>query len=226
MDYKEKFFEGADFQKNDFRALMPKYYPAKYKKYIEEETKLLKKTIKGANRILEAGVGIGRLVPILSPLVKEFIGIDNAKLMLRRAKESAKDFSNTKIVYGNLEEIEKIYPKNYFDYSLCVWNTLGNVKKEDQILKKLAKVTSGDIIISVYKKGTIKDRENWYKTVGIKIKKIDLKNEVFYSFSGLKSKSYSVEDIKKIAEKARLRIKRVINLNGVVLYFELSKLSQ
>lgn len=225
MKHKEKFFEGADFQKNDFKALMPKYYPTKYKKYIKEETKLLKKTVKGANRILEAGVGIGRLIPILSPLVKEFIGVDNAKLMLKRARESAKDFSNTKIIHGNLEEIEKLYPKDYFDYSLCIWNTLGNVRNEDQVLKKLAKVTSGDIIITVYKKGTIKDRKNWYKTVGVKIEKIDLKNEVFYSFSGLKSKSYSVEDIKKIAEKSWLKIKKVVNLNDVVLYVELSKLN-
>jgi len=225
MNYKEKFFEGADFKDKEFMALMPKYYPVKYKKYIDEETRLFKKTVKGADRILEAGVGIGRLVPILSPLVKEFIGIDNAKLMLKRAKDVAKDFSNAKIIYGNLEKMGKLYPKNYFDYSLCIWNTLGNVKKEEQILKELAKVTSRGIIITVYKKGTIKDRENWYKTVGIKIKKINPENEIFYSLSGLKSKSYSVEDITEIAKKAQLKIKKVVNLNGVILYVELSKIS-
>lgn len=41
---KEKnFFEGADFKKQEFKALIPKYYPAKYRKYIKEETDLLKK---------------------------------------------------------------------------------------------------------------------------------------------------------------------------------------
>ena len=43
---KEDFFEGADCEKGEFKALMPKYYPNKYKKYIEEETKLLKSKLK------------------------------------------------------------------------------------------------------------------------------------------------------------------------------------
>lgn len=214
------FFEGADFSGREFRALTPKYYSLKYRKYIKEETKLFKKHLKGADRVLEAGVGIGRLIPILSPLVSEFVGVDNATLMLKSARRVAKRYSNTKIIRGNLENLSKVFPKKYFEYSLCVWNTLGNVKNEIKVLKELKKVTSSSILVTVYKKGTLKDRIKWYETVGIRIRRIDYKNEIFYSMSGLRSKSYSLEEIGKLAIQSGLMIKHTKVLNNVILWLE------
>lgn len=219
--HRKKFFEGADFQGKEFKALTPKFYPPKYKKYIQEETKLLRKHLTGTNRILEAGVGIGRLIPVLSPVVKEFIGVDHANLMLKKSREIAKNFLNVKIIKGNLEELDKTFPKNYFDYTLCVWNTLGNVKDEIKVLRQFKKITSQSIFITVYKKGTLIDRINWYKTVGIKIKTIDKENEIFYSESGLKSKSYSLDELKIIVEQSGLKIKQKKVLNNVILLVEL-----
>lgn len=219
---KEGFFEGADF-KEEFKALIPKYYPEKYRKYIQEETDLLKHNLKGSNRILEAGVGIGRLIPELAPIVKEFIGIDNADLMLKKANEVADKFSNVKIINADLEKLSKLFPLNYFDFSLCVWNTLGNVSNEAVILEEMSKITSKSIFITVYHKGTLEDRKNWYKTMGIKISKVDEKNEIFYSESGLRSKSYSLKDIQEIAKIANLKVKDSKILSGVILFVELVK---
>ena len=218
---KDNFFEGKDFKEGKFKALIPKYYPEKYKKYIKEETGLLKLKLRGSNIILEAGVGVGRLIPELAPIVKEFVGVDNSNLMLKKSQEVASNFSNVKIIKGDLEKLSKLFPQKYFDFSLCVWNTLGNVKREVQILKELAKVTSKSIFITVYLKGTLEDRRNWYETVGVKILKIDEKNEVFYSESGLKSKSYNLKDIKEIAEASNLQIKSSKILAGVILFIEL-----
>lgn len=220
---KNKFFEGKDFGKGDFRALIPKYYPKEYQNYIKEETRLLKKKIKNSGKILEAGVGIGRLIPELSHLVKEFVGVDKAKLMLKKSKEIATSFSNVKIIDGKLEHLSKIFPKNYFDFSLCVWNTLGNVDDEVKILKEISKITSKSVFVTVYKKGTIKERKNWYKTVGIDISKIDEENEIFFSNSGLKSKSYNLEDLKLISKKAGLKVVDYKILSGVILWIELKK---
>ena len=69
-------------------------------------------------------------------------------------------------------------------------------------LKQFGEITSKSIFITVYKKGTLIDRTNWYKTVGIKIAKIDKKSEIFYSESGLKSKSYSLEELNQFAKRA------------------------
>lgn len=217
-----KFFEGKDFN-NKFKALIPKYYPLEYKNYVEEEKKLIINKVKGSNKILEAGVGIGRIIPFIAPKVKLFVGIDNANLMLEESKQISKKYKNVEIKKIDIEKLDKNYLKDYFDYSLCIWNTLGNVKDEVKVLTQLSKVTSKEIIITVYKKGTIEKRINWYNTVGIEIKKINKKDEIFYTKSGLKSKSYNLDDIKKIAKQANLKIKTHKILSNVILYIELSK---
>jgi hypothetical protein len=217
-----KFFEGKDFD-NKFKALIPKYYPSEYKKYIEEERKLIINKVSRANIVLEAGVGIGRIIPFIASKINLFVGIDNASFMLDESKKIAKKYKNVKIRKLDIEDISKNYSKDYFDYSLCIWNTIGNVKNEVKVLSELSKVTSKEIIITVYKKGTLKQRMKWYETVGIDIKKIDKKNEIFYSKSGLKSKSYNLEDIKNIAEKANLKIKDHKILSNVILYVELER---
>jgi len=104
-------------------------------------------------------------------------------------------------------------------------DTLGNVENEVKILKEISKVTSKSIFITVYHKGTLEDRKNWYKTVGVKISKIDEKDEIFYSESGLKSKSYSLEDIKEIAKASNLQVKASRILSGVILWVELASQS-
>ena len=216
------FFEGKDFNKKGFRALIPRYYTPKYKKYISEETKLLKSGVKGANRILEAGIGNGRLIRFLAPLTKEMIGVDNASLMLSQSRETAKNFDNVKIVRGNLEKLDKLFSEKYFDVSFCVWNTLGNVKDEIIVLKKLKKITKGKIFITVFKKGTLNERNEFYEKIGVRIKKVDKKNEVFYSETGLRSKAYNLQDIRKLAARSGLKVKNPKILAGVVLYAELN----
>jgi len=217
---KEGFFEGEDWKDEDFKGLIPKYYTPKYQEYIEEETKLLKQKTEGSIRILEAGVGIGRLIPELAPGVKEFVGIDNAQLMLDKSRLIAAKFPNTKVVEGDLEDLKKIFPPNHFDFSMCLWNTLGNVADEAQVLKQIAAITRKSIFVTVYHKGTIEDRKAWYKKVGVELIKIDKENEIFYSKSGLKSKSYSIEDMQEIANKANLKIQDSRVLAGVILWVE------
>lgn len=216
------FFEGKDFKKQEFRALIPKYYTPRYKKYISEEIKLLKLKVKGTNRILEAGVGNGRLIPYLAPLVGELVGIDNASLMLKQSRYAAKKFKNVRIIRGDLDNLDKLFPKNYFDKSLCVWNTLGNVKNEVTVLKELRKVTQGNIFITVFKKGTLKDRISLYRAFGVNIKRIDIDNEIFYSETGLRSKAYNLEDLEKLANRSGLKVKESRTLAGVILYAELN----
>lgn len=214
------FFEGRYYKGKEFKGLMPKYYPEKYKKYIHEEVDLLKSKVNGANRILEAGVGMGRLIPHLAPLVKEMIGIEITKFMLEISKDVAKDFPNVKIIDEKIENVSNVFPENYFDYSLCVWNTLGNVEDPEVVLKELSKVTAKSIFITVFHKGTIKDRLEFYKAVDVTMDKIDEENEIFYH-EGYTSKTFSVGDIEDLAQKTGLFVKETRVLGGVMLWAEL-----
>jgi SAM-dependent methyltransferase len=217
---KNKFFEGEDFKSGKFKALMPIYYPAKYKKYVQEEADLLCHSLKNVGTVLDAGVGIGRLIPLLAPIVQGFIGIDNSDLMLKDAKKVSQQFKNVQIVKGDLEKLSSLFSDGYFDASLCLWNTLGNVKDEVAVLKELKKVTSGSLFVTVYLKGTLSDRKEWYKAVKIKVKKIDTKKEIFYTDSGLVSKSYNLKEMKSLGLKAGLLVNNWKILGGVVLWVE------
>ena len=46
------FSEWQDSKNIEFKALIPKYYPKSCKKYIKEETELLKKKIKKSDKII------------------------------------------------------------------------------------------------------------------------------------------------------------------------------
>jgi len=225
VDFSEKnFFEGKDFESSPFRALMPEFYPPEYQEYIRQETALLKEKVVGAKRILEAGIGIGRLVPELAPLVGEFVGVDKARRMLEESKKVAASFQNVKIEEMNLEELSKFFSEKYFDFSLCVWNTLGNVASEVTVLQELGKITEKSVFITTYLKGTLEHRKNWYKTVGVEISDEDETNEIFYSKSGLKSKSFSPEDMQQLAQEAGMDVVDSKILNEVMLWTELRSL--
>lgn len=217
------FFEGEDFEGGVFKALMPEYYPPEYQKYIREETATLREKFADSKRVLEAGVGTGRLIPEIAPVVDELIGIDTAKLMLQQAASQCEKFQNAKVQEGTLEDLSKVFPANHFDNSLCVWNTLGNVSDELLVLRELAYVTRGSIFITVFLKGTNESRKNLYKTLGVEISHIDEENGVFFTQSGLRSKSYSAQDIQRLAEQADLEVTETKVLGGVILYAELKK---
>lgn len=215
------FFAGKDFSGTPFKALMPRYYPKEYQEYIKQETRLLKNEVSGKTSVLEAGVGNGRIIPAVAPKVKRLIGIDSSDVLLREAILKSKRYQNVQIINGYLENLGKIFPKSHFDLSLCIWNTLGNVKDETKVLKELRKVTSGEIIITVYLKGTLKNRLNWYKTLGIKIDKVDREKEIFYTKSGLRSKSYSIQDMVELADQSGLKITEIKVLNNVMMWVKM-----
>lgn len=216
------FYESDDFKNIHFKPLNPAFYPPEYQQYIKEETDLIKAQVTG-KIILEAGVGIGRLIPDLAPIAKEFVGVDNADLMLDESRKRAKGFLNVRLIKSDLENLAQNFPLKYFDISLCIWNTLGNVKDEVIVLSEIAKVTKEKIIVTLHLKGAIEKRKNWYKTVGLPMDRVDEQNEIFYNTkSGLRSKAYSLEEITEIAQKAGLKVLDHKILSGVVLYVELT----
>ena len=151
--------------------------------------------------------------------MKEIIGIDNAVAMVDMAKKYEKEFPNFLAINGNLGDLSRLFAEKYFEFSLCIGNTLGNVENEKEVLKELAKVTEKSIFITVFKKGTMEERKEFYKTLGIEIKKID-KNETFYAENSLQSKAYSIEELETLAREANLTLKESKDLNSLILWAE------
>ena len=217
----ESYYQGKEFKDAGYKGLIPEYYPTEYQRYIREEADLLKPLTEG-KVVLEAGVGIGRLIPILAPGAKEFVGVDNADQMLLEAHMKADSIPNVRLVKEDLERLSEIFSAKYFDVSLCVWNTLGNTEDEVAVLAELRELTKESVIVTVHLKGALKARKDWYKAVGIKMDTIDEKNEIFYNTSaGLRSKAYSLEEMTDLARKAGLDVVDHKELAGVVLWAEL-----
>jgi ubiquinone/menaquinone biosynthesis C-methylase UbiE len=217
------FFEGKDFPGRPFKALMPQFYPEEYQEYIRLETELIKEKVAGKQNLLEGGIGIGRLTPIISPIVGKMTGVDKAELMIEQAKQIALGYANVQVVKGDLEKLTELFPKKIFDVCVCAWNTLGNVQDEVKVLSQFREVTNGPIFITVFLKGTLEQRKNWYKTVGIVLDQIDETSQTVYTKTGLTSKAYSLEEIAELAKEVDLKIKDSKILNNLVLWVELGE---
>jgi len=218
-----KFFEGSDYKQQPFKGLIPSFYTEPYKRYIEEETELVKKVVLGKRNILEAGVGIGRTIQFIAPCVEKMVGIDIADRMLDEAQEVAKQYSNVEIRKLAIETIGSEFSKGFFDVSLCLWNTLGNVDDEVAALRAINDVTNETIFVTVFFRGTLKLRKELYKAIGVEMDHVDEETETFYSKSGLRSRSYRIEDLEKIANEANLKVVNHGILGGVVLWVLLKK---
>lgn len=220
MSNSDNFFESSTYKDGVFKGLLPEYYPKKYQNYIKEEVVLLQQKVKGAKRILEAGVGIGRLIPKLAPLVDELVGIDDAQFMLNKSKAVAAAFLNVQIVEAKIEHLHKRYPAHYFDHSLCVWNTFGNIDNQVIVLQELAAVTAGSIFITVFHKNTLHDRLELYEAIDVQIERIDKENETFY-LHGYVSRTFNAQDIADLAQQAGLKVVETQILGEVILWAEL-----
>ena len=215
-----RFFEDHPHTGVGARLFDPAYYPDKYQCYLREETGLLQDKLRGPNTVLDAGVGTGRLIPTLAPLVNRYVGIDNADSMVEAAQVIARAFENVDIKSGDLMNLEGLFPAHPFDYCFCVLNTLGNVADEAQVLRQLAGVTKKSVYLTVCLKGTVKDRREWYDMLGITY--TFNADEVAYFEEGLRSKAYSLDDIARLAEASGLRVIDHRILGEVMLWTELS----
>lgn len=223
MQKQNKFFEGKDYEKGDFKPLTSKFYTPAYQRYIKEEELLVCTKVMGAKRVLEAGVGTGRMLRRLSPIVRQVVGVDNSQLMLEESRRVASRFRNVKIIEGNIEELGSMFPVNHFDFVLCLWNTLGNLDDNARALVEMTKVASKEILVSVHLKGALAERRKWYSAVGVEIKKIDRSTETVYTKDELVSKAYSVNDIKSLAMETGLMLTDLRVLGDVVLFAQFSK---
>jgi hypothetical protein len=142
--------------------------------------------------------------------------------MIKQSNKIAQKFNKVKIIKENIEDLNKRFPKDYFDYSLILWNTLGNVKDEIVVLNNLKQITKKGILITPFLRGNVEKRKEWYKSVGIELDHIDEGTETVYSKSGLLSRSYTLEDFRRFAKETGLILKRHKILSEVCIFVELA----
>jgi SAM-dependent methyltransferase len=87
--------------------------------------------------VLDAGCGTGKYLELFAPQVKQITGVDASTSQLELAHQKTSQFSNVKIIQGDLANIN--FGLEKFDIVLCTW-VLGTILDDDkrfEVIKNL-----------------------------------------------------------------------------------------
>ena len=142
--------------------------------------------------------------------------------MVEIAKEKLLGFNNVEIFFENVKEMH--FQNNYFDYSICVFSTLGNTPRPLQkvVLGEIKRVTKngGKIIISVYSENVLETQKQFYNNIGLDIAKIE--NEFVYTKQGLISERFTKKKLENLFSLVDLEVK-IIQLSSISYICEIIK---
>ncbi len=196
-------------------------YPLEFKKYMEAESTLVKTFVKNCNCLLEVGFGVGRNIDDVAPLVNQYVGIEVDEKSLKQAHD---DFTNdnVKLILLDAKDLDKKFSKNYFSKTICLFNTLSCIEFPIEALKKINFVTSNEVLITVQKKGNLKNRIKYYENFGINYT-IDNSTETIISEVWGKSHSYSLDELKVLAKETGFDIVESGDLGEIAIYVVFKK---
>ena len=204
------------------RVLNKKFWPQELKEYLKAEDNYLLKVLKPNSIILDVGCGEGRHLKLLAKISKKLFGIDYSKSMLEIARKELSNFNKIELF---LEEANKThFQNNYFDYSICMFNTLGNISKSKQkdVLVELKRITKkyGKIIISVYSENALETQKEFYKNIGLDIIKTD--DDFVYTKQNINSERFTKEKLENLFIFANSKAK-IIQLTPISYVCEIDK---
>lgn len=215
---KMKFYESIEGHK----ILDEKYWPEKLKEYLEKEDMFLVKNIKTDSVVLDVGSGEGRHIKLLSKKCKRVFGIDYSRTMVDYSKRVLGSYNNLTILNEDIKDSK--FPKESFDYIICMFNTFGNMDLETQkiFLRKVSEFikSNGIIFLSVYSEKAKETQVEFYNRIGLIVKGSD--EDLVYTDRFI-SERFSKDKIKRIVGSSGLKIKNIIELNDISLLLEIEK---
>lgn len=138
--------------------------------------------------VLDLGCGLGRTAPLVAPKVRQYVGVDFSKTMIRKAQKRNRAFSNV-VFYVNNGWGLPMFPTNFIDFAFCELlfqhivkeNTLSYIRDVYRVLKV------GGVFLAQIPKLDFYGNEGGYAFS---------KEEIDYYFSGGWSKYSSFEYLK------------------------------
>ncbi len=110
------------------------YKTSEVEKYHILEETFLRSFLKPGKRVLEIGVGLGRIVDALLDWAGEIVGIDYVPEVVEAAKNKYSKFESIRIVELDIckDFNDNVRDLGKFDYVLCMFNTFGTFLKEER----------------------------------------------------------------------------------------------
>jgi len=189
-----------------------KRYPKEFQIFLNKEIKIIKNFVGVNDKVLDVGCGTGRVIPEISPLVLEYVGIDIDEEYLSKAKKISEEFGNSKVIKLNVENLSESFKENEFDKSFCLFNTISCFKDYRKALREIYRVTKNKFYFSVCSKGSKKIRQKYYNMIGVNVK-FD-KDETSYSSAWGQVKAFNENEIRGICEEIGFKIEKIILVSG------------
>lgn len=187
-----------------------------YEKGLTKEKEFLLKNIPRNAKVLDIGSGFGRVLEVLSPKVKEIIGIDNDKEAVEKSKEFNQGKKNVKIILADAENLK--FGDEEFDVVTCLGGTPSNFgKTRDKIYSEIKRVLNKDglFFCSVYNEDALEERLTYYEKYYPNKYIVNKKTGYVEVFGKFVSEQFSKEQIKKILEENGFEVLEVIK-SGVL----------
>ena len=150
------------------------------------------------------------------------IGIDINKKYLDAAKRKSRKLTNVKFIHVNAEKLIGTFEEDRFQKSIALWNTMACVSNDQKCIKQIASVVRDGFFFTVNKKGTLKLREKYYKTLGIKYR-IDKETETIFSSQWGATRAYSRYEIEKMVKNSGFKISKIQLIFNIIYAVYLEK---
>lgn len=182
-------------------------YPEEFKRFLKGEMNIVRDFIDREDHVIDIGCGTGRAIPIISPKVKEYVGIDIDKEYLPEAKNEAKKIPNSRVRELSVYNLSREFKENEFDKSFCLFNTVPLFEDIKKALREIYYVTRDKFYFSVCAKGSTKIRQKYYDLMNIEVN-FD-KNETSHSKVWGKVFAYSEDEIHSLLNEVGFKIEKI-----------------
>ncbi|MBU0530652.1 MAG: class I SAM-dependent methyltransferase [Candidatus Aenigmatarchaeota archaeon] len=189
-------------------------YPDIHQRFLEKEMKLTIRFVKNSKGVLDVGCGIGRMIPSIANIVKDYVGIDTNKTYLKIARERSKKFTNVKVIEQDVHKLSNTFKPESFDKAIALWQTIACVKYDKKAIREIAKVTRNGFLFTLFIKGSLKERTAYYDALGLEYT-TDEKTETIFSPQWGASRAYSKEDIEKLVEGTGFIIEKMNLIDNI-----------
>ncbi|MDV7186091.1 hypothetical protein R3X25_02255 [Lutibacter sp. TH_r2] len=221
-----------NFNSKEYIDLVENTHLKVLNEFMNDEVNLIKSISNLKSKTLvELGAGHGRLIPILSPVCKEFHLIEINKDMYTELEKRANNYPNTSSTLGNMLDLNKYFKLEIKNTLLILaQNTIGtlegNLIEILKEIKKFLKQNNAEMIISFFKAKAMNDfgKNKLFPSIKPMIGNIDFKKSKLNEGRLVTNNGYTSiwredEEINKILSFLELEPKKIIDKECYIIYY-------
>jgi ubiquinone/menaquinone biosynthesis C-methylase UbiE len=150
----------------NFEEMISQKAPKLIVEFIDQELEKIQSLQTENSKVIEIGCGYGRNLSYFSR-AKEVVGIDFSQEMILQAKST-----NSVAEFYLMDARKTSFEDDYFDWSFCLNNTLGNMPGiEQKVISEMHRITKpkGKIVLCVFSEEALESQLENYRRLGMNV---------------------------------------------------------